>query len=84
MEIEKIQGLKDEFVSSLSILTRLCHDANYMNTVHDAYLNLKKVKAAIRIQLLKENDLEDDDLRDLVENLANLLEEYKTIADESD
>ena len=53
-----------------------------------AYNSLKKMKLSLRIQLLKENLMEEDELRETAETLANMVEEYKQISfdssDESD
>ena len=53
-----------------------------------AYNSLKKMKLSLRIQLLKENLMEEDELRETTETLATMVEEYKQISfdssDESD
>ena len=53
-----------------------------------AYNSLKQMKLSLRIQLLKENLMEEDELRETAETLANMVEEYKQISfdssDESD
>ena len=52
-----------------------------------AYLKLKNIRPALRIQLLRDNTfLEEDELKEIVENLANTVEDYQTISigDDSD
>ena len=40
-------------------------------------MNLKQMKMSLRIQLLKENLMEEDELREVLETLATMVEEYK-------
>ena len=42
------------------------------------------MKLSTKMQLLKENCLEDDEFREIVENLCTLVDEYKMIALDSD
>jgi hypothetical protein len=72
---------------SMPVATRLAHDSAYLPQVESAYNKLRNMRPALRMQLLRDdNFLEEDDLRDLVENLANLVESFKSIAvgDDSD
>lgn len=48
-----------------------------------AYTSLKKMKLSLRMNLLKENLLEEDELREIQENLVNTVEEYKMISCDS-
>jgi len=42
------------------------------------------MKIPIRVQLLKESCLEEDEIRDIQENLASLVEEYRAIGFDSE
>lgn len=55
-----------------------------MTHVQDAYYDLRTMKLSTKLNLLKENGLEGDELREIVENLCTLVDEYKLIACESD
>ena len=58
-----------------------------MGQVQNAYLKLKGMRPALRIQLLRDNNyLEEDELREIVESLANSVEDFRMISvgDESD
>jgi len=42
------------------------------------------MKMSLRVHLLKENSLEEDEIKEIVERLATLVEEYKLIGFDSD
>ena len=75
---------QDEFVISAPSLVKLAQDGAYLNRVEGAYKELRTIKAVTKIQLLKENTLEQDELAEIVHNLASLVEEYKQISFDSD
>ena len=56
---------------------RLAQDGSYLSQMESAYMNLKQMKMSLRIQLLKENLMEEDELREVLETLATMVEEYK-------
>lgn len=69
------------------MMTRLAQDGQYVGQVQNAYLKLKNMRAALRIQLLRDNNfLEEDELREVIESLANTVEDFRMISvgDESD
>jgi hypothetical protein len=71
----------------MPVATRLAHDSAYLPQVEQAYSKLRNMRPALRMQLLRDdNFLEEEDLRDLIESLANLVEAFKSIAvgDDSD
>ena len=65
-------------MTEVPVMARLRQDAGYLPTVEKAYLGLKQVRPAVRM-LLTRDFLEEDELREVVENLANLVEEFKAI-----
>ena len=72
--------LKDDFVMSIPTLTRLSLDGSYLGEVHQAWSRLRNIRPALKMQLLRDNNfLEEDELKEIVENLSNLSEEYRNI-----
>jgi hypothetical protein len=72
--------VKDNFLLSLPIATRLAHDTAYLPQVENSYSRLRNMGGGLRNQLLRDdNFLEEEDLRDLMENLANLVEDFRSI-----
>ena len=69
--------IRDEFVLKVPSLVKLAHDGAYLNRVEDAYTQLRKLKAVTRMHLLKENTMEADELTEVTNNLANLVENFK-------
>lgn len=74
----------DEFVTSLPSLVRLKQDAGYASVIANAYMSVKKMRISTKMQLLKENALEEDELKEIVETLASLTDTYKGIACDSE
>lgn len=46
---EKEDRVKDDFVLSVPMMTRLAQDGQYVGQVQNAYLKLKNMRAALRI-----------------------------------
>jgi hypothetical protein len=65
-------------------LIKLTQDGSYRERIEDSYTAIKTMKMSVRQQLLKDSCLENDEVRDIQENLANLVEEYRAIAFESE
>lgn len=84
-EVEESQKAKqkDDFVLSVPSLVKLAQDGSYLSTMEGACTSLKKMKLSLRMNLLKENLLEEDELREIQENLVNMVEEYKMISCDS-
>lgn len=62
-------------------LSKLSVDGQYLGHVEGVYKNLRNLDLRTRQQLLKNNDnMEEEEYRDKVESLKNLLEAYKMIA----
>ena len=74
----------DEFVLSVPSLVRLKQDAGYSGVINKAYDSIRKMKISTKMQLLKENHLEEDELKEIVERLASLSDTYKGIACDSE
>ena len=71
---------KSEFLLSMPMATRLAHDSGYLPRVQEAYGKLRNMRAGLRVQLLRDNNfIEEDDIRDHLETLANMIEDYRTI-----
>lgn len=85
-EVEESEKLKqkDDFVLSVPSLVKLAQDGTYLSTLENAYTSLKKMKLSLRMNLLKENALEEDELREIQETLLSMVEEYKSISFDSD
>ena len=84
---EKEDRQKDDFVLSVPVMTRIAQDGSYAGQVQNAYLKLKGMRPALRIQLLRDNNfLEEDELKEIIESLANTVEDFRMISvgDESD
>lgn len=77
--MEEKEKLHDEFCLSFPTLVKLTQDGSYQEKVERAYNDIKMMKLPVKVQLLKEAFLEQDELNEIKENLANLAEEYKTI-----
>lgn len=77
--MEEKEKLHDEFCLSFPTLVKLTQDGSYQEKVEWAYNDIKTMKLPVKVQLLKEAFLEQDELNEIKENLANLAEEYKTI-----
>ena len=69
---------------SVPSLVKLTQDGGYLSRVTKAYKELKNLKMVTRMHLLKENTMESDELAEVVNNLASLVEDYKTVAGDSD
>ena len=52
--------------------------------MESAFSQLRNLKATTRIHLLKENTMESDELTEVLNNLAGLVENFKQIAGDSD
>ena len=65
-------------------LVKLAQDGSYLSRAEDAYNQIKKMKAVTRMQLIKENALEADEITEISNSLASLVEEYKAISFDSD
>lgn len=64
----------------MPMATRLAHDSGYLPRVQEAYGKLRNMRAGLRVQLLRDNNfIEEDDIRDHLETLANMIEDYRTI-----
>ena len=62
-------------------LSKLCVDGQYLGHIEGVYKNLRNLDLRTRQQLLKNNDnMEEEEYREKVENLKNLLESYRMIA----
>lgn len=55
-----------------------------MSRIEGAYKELRQISSVTKLQLLKENTMEQDDLTEMLHNLAGLVEEYKSISFDSD
>lgn len=84
-EIAKVrEKIKDEFVMSVPTLVKIAQDGSYHARIEQAYTEIKSMKLPVKFQLLKEANLEEDELAEIKENLANLVEAYKAINMDSD
>ena len=63
---------------------KLAHDGAYLGRVESAYTQLRTLKATTRMHLLKENTMESDELTEVLNNLAGLVENFKQVAGDSD
>jgi hypothetical protein len=81
---EELAKMHDEFLLSVPSLVKLAQDGSYHDRIESSYTQLKQMKLTLKLQLLKEAYLEEDELTEIKENLANLLEEYKQINFDSD
>jgi len=64
-------------VLSIPSLVKLTQDGAYLTRVEGAYKELRNLKQVTKMHLLKENTMEGDDLVEMTNNLANLVEQYK-------
>lgn len=78
LEESKDSTIKDEFVTEVPVMARLRQDSSYLPCAEQAYLKLKQVRPAVRMLLLRDF-MEEDELREVIENLANLVEDFKGI-----
>ena len=76
--------MKDEFVLSVPSLVKLALDGSYLGRVEEAYKQLRKISLVTKMHLLKENTMEADELSEILNNLASLVEDFKQIAGDSD
>lgn len=62
-------------------MTRLMLDGSYLGEVERMHKALKNLKLSVRANLLKENDnMDEDEWRDKVHQLHNLVEAYRSMA----
>jgi hypothetical protein len=69
---------------SVPTLVKIAQDGSYHARIEQAYTEIKSMKLPVKFQLLKEANLEEDELTEIKENLANLVEAYKAINMDSD
>lgn len=72
---------KHEFLMQMPSMTRLMLDGCYLGEVERMHKGLKNLKLSVRANLLKENDnMEEDEWREKVHQLQNLVEAYRSMA----
>ena len=70
-----------EFLQQMPSMTKLMLDGQYLEHIKDCHKKLKHVNPVTRYNLLRENDcMEEEDWRDKVENLKQLMEEFQSLA----
>ena len=72
--------MPEHFHHQLPTLTKLCLDGSYLGTVENCLRSCKNLTKKTRLQLLKEQDMEEDDWFERIGNLRELVESYKAIA----
>ena len=72
--------MTEHFHHQLPTLTKLCLDGSYLGTIEGCLKSCKQLTKKTRMQLLKEQDMEDDDWFDRCQNLKELVESYQAIA----
>jgi hypothetical protein len=71
----------NDFILQMPSLTKLCFDGAYYQHVEEQYKSLKNLSMATKIHLLRENDnMEEDEWREKVYKLKELVEEYKQLS----
>ena len=66
-------------------MTKLNFDGAYHSHVENQYKSLKNISVATKTHLLRENDnMEEDEWREKVYKLKELVEEYKQISQNND
>ena len=75
----------NDFILQMPSMTKLCFDGSYHSHVEEQYKSLKNLSMVTKAHLLRENDnMEEDEWREKVYRLKELVEEYKQISQNND
>ena len=75
----------NDFISQMPSLLKLCFDGQYHDHIQEQYQKLKTINPITKSNLLRENDnMEEDEWREKVYRLKELVEDYKQLAYNND